>query len=298
MKNSINLGLKKIKVVVDTGNGTGAVIIKKVLDLFDIEYTLLYGDSNGEFPNHQPDPSVYKNQADLEKKVKELNYDFGFSVDGDADRVGIVDEFGKIIPTDHLMILIYRNLIDKLKNRKAIYDVKCSKTLIDELDKLGLKSTMYRTGNSYMNRVINAEDYDFGGEFSGHIWFRDRFPGFDDGIYAGLRVLEILSKTDKTVSELLAGTNYYYSTEEIKLKVTEETKFKIVEQVKNYVISKNYNFSDIDGVRVIYEDGFALIRSSNTSPNLTVRFEASTEEILKERQSEFIDIIDYIKNRI
>lgn len=294
IKNSITLGDKKIKLVVDCGNGTGSVIIKEILDMFDIEYKLLYCESDPEFPNHQPDPAVIKNQRELSNKVKELGYDFGFSVDGDADRVGIVDELGNIISADIYLSLIYRQLSSTIKDKKAIYDVKCSKTLIDELDKLGYDHTMYRTGNSYMNMKINNDDYLFGGEFSGHVWFRDKFPGFDDGIYAGFRVLEILSNTNKTLSELLLGLNKYYSTEEIKIKVTEETKFDIVSKVKEYCDSKQYKYNDIDGVRVIFDDSWALIRASNTGPNLTVRFEANNELRLKEIQEEFMNVLEEI----
>ena len=146
---------------------------------------------------------------------------------------------------------------------------------------------MNRTGNSYCNLEMNTKGYDFGGEYSGHLYFRDKYQGFDDGIYAGLRLIEILSKTNLKFSNLLDNTNKYYSTEEIKIKVTEENKSKIVEEIKNYVINKGYNYEDIDGVRVEFEDSWALIRQSNTGPNLTVRFEAKTKERLKEIKEEF-----------
>ena len=288
IKNSINLGPNKIKLVVDCGNGTGSIIIKDILDMFNIEYYLLYCESDFNFPNHQPDPAERKNQVALANKVKELNYDFGFSVDGDADRVGIVDELGNIIPADIYLTLMYRNYDFK----KAIYDVKCSKTLIDELDKLNYEHIMYRTGNSYMNMKINSDNYLFGGEYSGHVWFRDKFPGFDDGIYAGLRVLELLSNKNVSLSNLLTNLNKYYSTEEIKVKVTDENKFIIVDKVKNYCDSKNYKYNNIDGVRVIFDDSWALVRASNTGPNLTVRFEAKTNDRLNIIQKEFMDLLE------
>lgn len=288
----------KVKVVVDCGNGTGSIIIKDILDNFNVEYKLLYCDSDPNFPNHHPDPSVPANQRDLALMVKELGYDIGIGIDGDADRVGIVDENGNILGTDIFMILIYRNLINNMKNKKAIYDVKCSKTLIDELDRLNLPSIMYRTGNSYMNMKINEDDYDFGGEFSGHVWFRDKFPGFDDGIYAGLRAVEILSKTDKTISQLLTGLNKYYSTDELKVEVTDENKFEIVNKVKEYCINKSYKFSDIDGVRIILDNGWALVRASNTGPNLTVRYESNSEEELNDIKFEFDNLIKDIINEL
>lgn len=288
---SIDLGNKKIKAVVDCGNGTGSIIIKDILDILKIEYYPLYCDSDSNFPNHHPDPSVSKNMIDLSNKVKELGYDLGIGIDGDADRVGIVDEKGNVIGADLYMLIIYRNLVNKLKNKKALYDVKCSKTLIDELDKLGIEKVMYRTGNSYMNMMMQEGNFDFGGEYSGHVFFRDKFPGFDDGIYAGLRMIEILSNTDKKLSELLDGINKYYSTEELKIEVTEENKFKIVNEVKKYCDEKEYKYVDIDGVRVEFDDSWALVRASNTGPNITVRFEAKTEKRLEKIQEEFMNVI-------
>lgn len=292
LKNSVDFGSRKIKVVVDCGNGTGSIIIKDVLEMLPIEYELLYSESDGNFPNHHPDPSVASNMVDLGNKVRELKYDFGIGIDGDADRVGIVDENGKVIPTDLVMAIIYRYLYPNMKNKKALFDVKCSKALIDDLEEQGIEPVMYRTGNSYTNMKMQEGDFDFGGEYSGHIFFRDKFPGFDDGIYGGLRMIEILSHSDKNFSDLLEGIHEYYSTEEIKIAVTDETKFDIVEKVKEYALSKNYSIITLDGVRVSFEDGWALVRASNTGPNLTVRFEAISEERLMELQNEFINVIE------
>lgn len=296
LKECTNLGNRKVRVVIDCGNGTGSIIVKDILDMFDVEYYLLYCESDSNFPNHHPDPSVPANMVDLGNKVVELGYDLGIGIDGDADRVGLVDENGNVITSDLIMLIVYRSLAGTMKNKKALFDVKCSKTLLDGLDDLGLEKVMYRTGNSYMNMKMNDDDFDFGGEFSGHLWFRDKFPGFDDGLYAGLRLMEIVSKTDKKVSELLDNTNKYYSTEEIKIKVTDENKFDIVNAVKEYAIEKRYNFIDIDGIRVEFDDSWALIRASNTGPNLTVRFEANTNERLDNIQKEFMDKINEIIN--
>lgn len=291
--NSINLGERKIKVVYDCGNGTGSIIIKKILDRIpNIEYKLLYCDSDGSFPNHHPDPSIHANQKDLGELVKKIGYDIGIGIDGDADRVGIVDENGKPIDTDMYMLIMYRYLNNNLKTRKALFDVKCSKALIDELIKLGIEPVMYRTGNSYSNMMMQKGNFDFGGEFSGHVFFRDKFPGFDDGIYGGLRMIEVLSHTNKKLSELLEGINKYFSTEEIKIPVSDDKKIKIVNQVKEYCVGKNYSYEDIDGIRVEFDNSWALIRVSNTSPNLTVRFEADSENRLQEIQKEFITVIN------
>lgn len=292
VEKSIDLGKRKVKVVFDCGNGTGSIIVKDMLDLFDCEYELLYCDSNPEFPNHHPDPCVPSNLKDLGNKVKELGYDLGIGIDGDADRVGLVDENGNYIAADLLMLIVYRSLSNNLKKRKAIYDVKCSKTLIDGLADLNIESEMYRTGNSYMNIKINEEDVDFGGEYSGHVWFRDKWPGFDDGLYAGLRLVEIVSKTDKKVSELLDNTNKYYSTEELKFTAPDEIKFEIVEKIKKYCHNKGYEMITVDGVRVTFDDSWALVRCSNTGPNITARFEAKTEKRLEEIKSEFVNLIN------
>lgn len=298
LKSSINLGDKKIKAVVDCGNGTASIIIKDILDEFNIEYDLLYCESDSSFPNHTPDPCVHENQKDLSKRVVELGYNLGIGIDGDADRVGIVDENGSIIESDKYMLIIYRNIVNKMKNKKALFDVKCSRTLIDELENLGIEPVMNRTGNSYAKKEMEQGDFDFGGEYSGHVFFRDKFLGFDDGIYAGLRMIEILSNTDKPLSTLLDNINIYHSTEELKFKSTEENKFNIVEEVKKYAISKNYNIIALDGVRVEFEDGWALVRASNTGPNITARFEAKTKERVQELQNEFTNKInEYIKTK-
>lgn len=296
MKNSIQLGNRKVRVVFDCGNGTGSIIIKKILDMFPVEYELLYCDSDPNFPNHHPDPCVRENMKDLSFKVKELGYDLGIGIDGDADRVGLVDENGEIISSDLIMLIVYRSIASTMKNKKAVYDVKCSKTLIDGLKELGLSTEMARTGNSYMNLKINKEDFDFGGEYSGHIWFRDKWPGFDDGIYAGMRLVEILSNTEKKTSELLDNINHYYSTEELKFHAPDEIKFGVVEKIKDYCISKNYQMVTVDGIRVEFEDGWALVRCSNTGPNITARFEAKEESRLKELQEEFTALLnEYLK---
>ncbi|MBQ9318910.1 MAG: phosphomannomutase/phosphoglucomutase [Bacilli bacterium] len=291
IKKSIDLGIRKVKVVYDCGNGTGSIIIKDILDMLDIEYDLLYCDSDPTFPNHHPDPCVPKNMIDLGKRVKELGYDLGIGIDGDADRVGLVDQDGNLIPSDMVMLIVYRSIVNTMKNKKAIYDVKCSKTLIDGLKDIGVKGEMARTGNSYMNLKINQEDFDFGGEYSGHLWFRDKWMGFDDGIYAGLRLIEILSKTDKKVSELLENTNQYYATEELKFSVSDDIKFNVVEQVKEYCKVHNYKIITVDGVRCEFDDSWALVRASNTGPNITARFEANNKERLNNIQKEFIELL-------
>ena len=297
--NSLRIGKKNIKVVVDCGNGTCSLVIKEILDKLDVTYDLLYCKSDGNFPNHHPDPSISENLVDLQKRVLELGYDLGIAVDADGDRVRLVDNNGEIINTDIFMIVMYRYLNNNLSVRKGLFDVKCSKALIDCLDQLGLEKIMYRTGNSYMFRKIRELNLDFAGEYSGHIWFGDRFEAFDDGIYAGLRMIEVLSNETKTLSELCNNVNKYYSTDEIKIEVSEIGKIEVVNKIKKYAKKNEYNFNDIDGVRVEFEDGWALIRYSNTGPNITVRFEANSFKRLEEIKSEFMtQIFNFIKEEL
>lgn len=291
---SLNLGNKKIKAVFDPGNGTSAVIIKKIIEQLPIEAVFINDISNGTFPNHHPDPSVKENMYELENKVKELNYDIGVALDGDADRVGIVDNTGKTISIDILMAMIYNYLNKNLKYRNALFDVKCSRTLIDELKRLKINQTMYRTGASYTNMMMQTGEYDFGGEYSGHLFFKDKFYGFDDGLYAGLRIIEILSN-NITFEELRKDLNTYYSTNEIFIEIKEENKKNIIEQIKKYVIEKKYNYNDIDGIRVEFENGFALIRPSNTTPRLSIRFEGKTLEELEKIKNEFMNLLEVLQ---
>ncbi len=293
IKKSIELGNRKIKVVVDTANGTASIIAKDVFDLFKdkIEMIPLYMESNPEFPNHHPDPSVESNNADLKKKVLDENADLGIGIDGDGDRVGIIDENGKMIYIDFYAIIIWRDIMKKVSNKNALFDVKCSKSLKDEIIKLGGNPVCYRTGNSYMKAKVREDNFAFGSELSGHVFFNDKWPNIDDGLYAGLRLIEILSKTDKTVSGLLDGVNTYYSTPEIKIKSTDDEKFKVIEKVKDYCKSQEYKINDIDGVRAEFENGWALVRASNTGPNITARFEGVTKEDMEKIENEFMSLL-------
>ena len=296
---SLKIGPKKIKLVIDCGNGTCSIIVKDILDKLNITYDLLYCDSDGNFPNHQPDPAVASNLVDLQKRVLELGYDLGIAVDADGDRVRVIDNKGNIINSDIFMVVMYRYLNNSLKVRKALFDVKCSKALLDALDELNIEKIMYRTGNSYMFRKVHEESIEYAAEYSGHMWFGDRFKSFDDGIYAGLRMVEVLSNTDKTLNDLCSNVNNYYSTDEIKVSTTEKGKIEIVDKVKEYAISKGYQFNDIDGIRVEFKDGWALIRYSNTGPNITIRFEANNEVRLKQINDEFTFLIsEFTKNII
>ena len=285
--NKLNLGKRKIKVVYDCGNGTTSIIADKIFSKLDIESIGICNESDGNFPNHHPDPCVYTNLTMLKEKVLETHADIGIGYDGDGDRVGFIDNMGNMIETDKFMIIMWHYLYDKVDNKAGLFDVKCTKALEDELIKLGIKPVEYRTGNSYTRAASAEGDYPLSGELSGHVYFRDKWPGYDDGIYAGMRFIELLSHTDKSSSELLDGINKYHSTEEIKVKVEDTKKFAIIDNIIKYSQDKGYNTLTIDGCKAKFDDGFALVRASNTGPNITMRFEAKTEERLKELQDEF-----------
>ena len=285
----LKFGSRKIKVVYDCGNGTSSIIAGDVFNKIKdyVEAIPLFDISDGNFPNHHPDPCVEENLTILKQKVKEYHADLGVGYDGDADRVGFVDENGTFIAVDKFLAIMWRSIYDKVDKKECLYDVKCSKTLEDELNKLGVKPVEYRTGNSYTRMGSAKGDYPLSGELSGHIYFRDKWPGYDDGIYCGMRLIEMLSNSDKPLSNYLDNLEKYYSTPEIKVKTTDDKKFAIVKKIKEYCDSQKYVYSEIDGVKVKYDDGFALVRASNTGPNLTMRFEAKSEERLKKIQDEF-----------
>ncbi len=284
----LNFGDRRIKVVYDCGNGTGSVIAGKIFEhLPMIDSVGIYDVSDGNFPNHHPDPCVEDNLDGLKAKVRETHADLGVGYDGDADRVGFIDEKGTFIPIDKFLIIMWKYLYDKVDKKECLFDVKCSKALEDELNNLNVKTVEYRTGNSYTRAASSKGDYPLSGELSGHVYFRDKWPGYDDGIYVGMRLIEMLSHTDKPLSYYVENIVKYYSTPEIKYKVTDETKFQIVDKMREYAESKNYNFITIDGVKVKFDDGFALVRASNTGPNITSRFEATTESRLNEIKEEF-----------
>lgn len=294
LTSNIKLGKRKIKVVYDCGNGTTSIIADDIFKQLNVEAIPLYNISDGSFPNHHPDPCVEENNKDLKEMVIKNKADLGVGFDGDGDRVGVIDEKGNMIDIDKYMIIMWRYLCDKVNKKEGFFDVKCTKALEDELIKLGVKPVETRTGNSYTRKISHDGNYPLGGELSGHVYYRDKFPGYDDGIYAGIRIVERLSHTNEKLSELLNGINKYYSTKELKIQVEDTEKFKIVNKVKEYAISKNYNIVTLDGVKVKFNDGFALVRASNTGPNITMRYEGSTKLRLKEIEDEFNNIVEKI----
>jgi phosphomannomutase/phosphoglucomutase len=273
--NNISLS-KKLKVVVDAGNGTGGVVAVPIFKDLGCEVFPLYCEMDGNFPNHHPDPTLPEALEDLIKKVAETEADLGIAYDGDSDRIGVIDDKGKIIWGDMLMVLFARDVLQKNPGAAVISEVKASKLLYEEIEKLGGRPIMWKTGHSLMKKKIKEEQALLAGEMSGHIFFADRFFGFDDAIYSSVRVLEILSRTEKKLSELLGDLPKTFVTPEIRVYASDEVKFKIVDRVKD-VLSAKYPVIDIDGVRAIYPTGWALVRASNTQGALVLRFEADSE---------------------
>jgi len=276
---------RKMKVVVDSGNGMGGVLSPRVFREIGCEVVEMFSEPDGNFPNHHPDPTQPKNLKDIIKKVKEEKADIGIAFDGDADRIGVIDEKGNIIWGDKLLVLYSRKILKDTPGVSFIADVKCSKTLYDDIEKNGGKGIMWKTGHAIIKSKIKEENAALAGELSGHMFFNDRYFGFDDACYAACRLLEILDEAgDKPLSELLADLPKMVSTPEIHAETTDTKKFEIVEKAKDF-FKKSYDVIDIDGVRLTFPDGWGLVRASNTQPVLVMRFEATTDKRLKEIQS-------------
>jgi phosphomannomutase/phosphoglucomutase len=272
---------KKMKVVIDAGNGTAGIVAGPLLRDLGCELEELYCDVDGRFPNHFPDPTIPENLKDLIDRVRKTQADVGIGYDGDADRIGLADDQGNIIWGDQLMILFSREILKENKGATFVAEVKCSQNLFNDIEKHGGKAIMWKAGHSLIKEKMREEKAVLGGEMSGHIFFADRYFGYDDAIYASCRLIELLSKTDKKLSQLLSDVPKTLITPEIRVDCADEIKFKVVETVKE-TLRKNYPVIDVDGVRVKFEDGWGLVRASNTQPALVLRFEALTQDRLSE----------------
>ncbi len=268
-----------LKVVLDAGNGTAGLVAPRLFKDSRCQVTELYCEVDGTFPNHHPDPIVMENIRDLITTVREQEADMGVGYDGDSDRIGVIDEQGNILWGDQLLIIFSREILKDHKGATIVGEVKCSQTLYDEISRLGGNPIMWKAGHSLIKHKMREEGALLGGEMSGHIFFADRYYGYDDAIYASLRLAEILSATDRKLSEFLQDIPKTYSTPEIRTDCPDEIKFKVIERVKEYFKAK-YRTVDVDGVRVIFDDGWGLIRASNTQPALVSRFEAFSQERL------------------
>ena len=275
IKSKINID-KEMKVVMDCGNAAGCINAPIIFKDLGIKLKELYCEPDGSFPNHHPDPTVEENLKDLVNEMKTGDYDVGIAFDGDADRLGVVDETGEIIWADQLIAIFLPDLIEP--GDEIIFDVKCSQALEDMIKRYQGKPVMWKTGHSLIKSKMAELNCKLGGEMSGHIFFADDYYGYDDAIYVAARLIQLLSKTDKTLSELKSVIPVYHSTPEIRLEAeSDEDKFNIAKQAVEY-FTKNNNCITVDGVRIIYENGWGLVRASNTQPVIVCRFEADSIE--------------------
>jgi phosphomannomutase/phosphoglucomutase len=297
LRNNIKLN-KKLKVVLDAGNGTGGVVALPIMKEMGQDVTGLYCDMDGRFPNHHPDPTVEKNIAVLKQTVLETQADIGVGYDGDADRIGVIDNEGNIIWGDYLMVIFARDILKTHKGATIVSEVKCSKNLYEEIEKNGGKPIMWKAGHSLIKQKMKETGALLGGEMSGHIFFADKFFGYDDAIYASLRLLEIMGNNNKPLSEYLKDLPKLYSTPEIRIDCPDNVKFQVVKRLTEYYKSK-YKVIDIDGVRAVFNDGWGLVRPSNTGPILVLRFEAESEDALERIQKMVTkDLTDIMKEHV
>jgi len=278
-------GGPSLRVVVDAGNGTAATVAPSLLSDLGCDVIPLFCEIDGNFPNHFPDPTVPENLVSLIAKVRETSADFGVAYDGDADRIGIVDDQGAIVWGDQLMILFGREILKRTPGATFISEVKCSQVMYDDLRSKGGNPIMWKTGHSLIKSKMKETGAALAGEMSGHIFFADRYYGYDDAIYATCRLVEILKASGRRVSELLSDLPKTFATPEIRRECSEKKKFGIVEAAKER-FAREFEIIDVDGVRILFKDGaWGLIRASNTQPVLVLRFEAKSEARLKEVQN-------------
>ena len=293
IKENINIK-NKLNISIDCGNGAAGIVAKEVYESLGCTVTELYGKIDGSFPNHHPDPSKIENLSDLIDSVIKEKSCIGLAFDGDADRVGVISPAGNLVDPDMQMILFSRKVINENPGCKIVYDVKCSQLLTNEINNLNGEAIISRTGHTFIKQKIRETGAKLGGEMSGHIFFNDRWAGFDDGIYAGARLLEIIDEsTDEDIFENLPNM---ISTPEINIAVSDSEKFQIVENFMRKADFINATIIDIDGIRVEFENGWGLLRASNTTPALVLRFEAQTEKVLKEIKEIFKQNLKKIKH--
>ena len=272
---------RRLKVVVDCGNGAAGVIAPQLIEALNCEVIPLFCDVDGNFPNHHPDPGKPENLVDLIAKVKETNADLGLAFDGDGDRVGVVTNTGTMVFPDRLLMLFAQDVLERNPAAEIIFDVKCSRRLAPWIEECGGRPLMWKTGHSLIKKKMKETSALLAGEMSGHIFFKERWFGFDDGIYSAARLLEILSKRQATAEELFETFPNDISTPEINIDVTDESKFSIIDALHDAQWGEAAELTTIDGVRVDYPHGWGLVRASNTTPVLVLRFEAETETELQ-----------------
>ncbi|HUT03234.1 MAG TPA: phosphomannomutase/phosphoglucomutase [bacterium] len=289
-ENSIDMGKmtsgRRVKLVIDAGNGTASQLAPRLLSRMGCEVVPLYCEFDGSFPNHFPDPTVPENLSALSAKVGETGAMAGIAFDGDADRIGVIDERGRPIWGDILLLLYARQVLSEHPGAKIISEVKCSQVLGQEIERMGGKSIMWRTGHSLIERKVLEERALLAGEMSGHMYFADRYLGYDDALYAACRLAEILAQSKESLAESIDALPKTYNTPEIRVPCSDEDKFDVVKSIARE-LKKGHEVIDIDGARVLFDKGWGLVRASNTQPVLVLRFEAESEESLKGIKADF-----------
>jgi phosphomannomutase / phosphoglucomutase len=276
---------RRIKVVVDAGNGTAGPTMHRLLERLNVDALEMYFDMDGNFPNHHPDPTLEENLEPLAAKVRETGADFGVSFDGDSDRIGAVDENGRVVWGDFLLLIFAREILSRKPGSTFISEVKCSQVMYDQIARLGGNPIMYKTGHSLIKAKMKEAKAELAGEMSGHMFFADRYYGYDDALYAACRLMEIVAKSGKPLSAQLDGLPPTVSTPEIRLDCPDEEKFEVIRLVAER-FRASHRVVEVDGVRVIFDKGWGLARASNTQPVLVLRFEAETPELLAQYRNE------------
>ena len=276
---------RRVKVVADAGNGTAGPAMRRIFQKLNCAATELFFEMDGHFPNHHPDPTVPKNLAQLVDAVKAQHADVGIAFDGDSDRIGAVDDKGTVIYGDQLMIIYAREILTRKPGATFIGEVKCSQTMYDDIRERGGNPIMWKTGHSLIKAKMKEAHADLAGEMSGHMFFADRYYGFDDALYAACRLMEIVAKSKQPLSEQLADLPKTVATPEIRVDCADEQKFEVVRRVSEQY-RKSHKTVDVDGVRILFPHGWGLVRASNTQPVLVLRFEATTAELLAQYQKE------------
>jgi phosphomannomutase/phosphoglucomutase len=288
---------KKIKVVVDAGNGAAGPVAHGVLSRLNVDVTELFFEMDGTFPNHHPDPTVLKNLDHLRKAVKQHKADLGIAFDGDGDRIGAIDEHGGVVYGDMLLLIFAREILSRKPGSTFIGEVKCSQVMYDKIRELGGKPIMYKTGHSLIKAKMKQEHAELAGEMSGHMFFADRYYGYDDAIYAACRLMEIVSHSGTPLSGQLKDIPKLVSTPELRVDCPDESKFHVVSKVAD-IMRRERPIVEVDGVRVPFENGWGLVRASNTQPVLVMRFEATSEDLLRQYQKQIEDVVQRAKKEV
>jgi len=287
---------RRLKVALDAGNGTTGPVLASILRRLNVDPIELYFEMDGRFPNHHPDPTQEENLADLKAAVRRHGAELGLAFDGDGDRLGAVDERGAVLWGDQLLLIFAREILQRKPGATFIGEVKCSQVVYDEIRRLGGRPIMWRTGHSLIKAKMKETQAELAGEMSGHMFFADRYYGYDDAIYAACRLMEIVARSGRPLSAQLEGLPRMFSTPEIRVDCPDEIKFQVIAQVAEEFRGR-YDVIDIDGVRVLFPQGWGLARASNTQPVLVLRFEAATEELLRQYRSLIEDAVARAKAR-